>query len=194
MNKSVTTIAAFLMGVATGSVATWYLVKNKYEQIAQEEIESVKETFAKRTTNDQAEDEEACEEEQEVTEEEISEYKDQVNKSGYINYSDISKPEEKKKKEEPMVKNIDDVEAPYEISPEEFGENYDYEAITLYYYEDGALTDDNDELLDNAEDVIGGKALDELVDYEEDSMYIRNDRRKIDYEILQVSEKYFDVK
>ena len=41
MNKTVIGIISFAAGAAIGSVATWMLVKNKYEQIAQEEIEEV---------------------------------------------------------------------------------------------------------------------------------------------------------
>ena len=47
MNK-VTEVAMFAAGAAIGALVTWKLVKNKYERIAQEEINSVKETFAKR--------------------------------------------------------------------------------------------------------------------------------------------------
>ena len=41
MNKTVIGIISFAAGAAIGSVATWMLVKNKYEQIAQEEIENL---------------------------------------------------------------------------------------------------------------------------------------------------------
>lgn len=39
---------AFVAGGALGSLATWMFVKKKYEQIAQEEIDSVKEVYSKR--------------------------------------------------------------------------------------------------------------------------------------------------
>ena len=45
MNKTVIGIISFAAGAAIGSVATWMLVKNKYEQIAQEEIEEVREVY-----------------------------------------------------------------------------------------------------------------------------------------------------
>ena len=35
----------FVLGAAVGSVATWQYTKKKYERIAQEEIDSVKEIF-----------------------------------------------------------------------------------------------------------------------------------------------------
>ena len=45
MSKS-TNIVMFVLGAAVGSAATWYFTKKKYEQIAQEEIDSVKEAFS----------------------------------------------------------------------------------------------------------------------------------------------------
>ena len=47
MNKYSTALA-FIVGIAVGSVTTWYLVKEKYRSLAQEEIDSVKEVFKKR--------------------------------------------------------------------------------------------------------------------------------------------------
>ena len=39
----------FAVGAAIGSAVTWKLVKTKYERIANEEIESVKEVFSRRS-------------------------------------------------------------------------------------------------------------------------------------------------
>lgn len=47
MSKT-TGFVMFVLGAAVGSVATWQYVKKKYEQIAQEEIDSVKEIFSRR--------------------------------------------------------------------------------------------------------------------------------------------------
>lgn len=41
-NKALFSLA-FIIGTVTGSVVTWYLLKDKYEALAQEEIDSVKE-------------------------------------------------------------------------------------------------------------------------------------------------------
>ena len=50
MSNKTITFTMFVFGVAIGSVVTWQYVKKKYEQIAQEEIDSVKEIFSKRET------------------------------------------------------------------------------------------------------------------------------------------------
>lgn len=46
-NKALFSLA-FIIGTVTGSVVTWYLLKDKYEALAQEEIDSVKEVFSRR--------------------------------------------------------------------------------------------------------------------------------------------------
>ena len=38
----------FAAGAAIGSVITWKVLKDKYEKLAQEEIDSVKEAFSRR--------------------------------------------------------------------------------------------------------------------------------------------------
>ena len=56
MNKKTTFIFAFILGAASGSAVTWYSVKKKYEEIAQREIDSVKEVFAKKREKEQNKD------------------------------------------------------------------------------------------------------------------------------------------
>ena len=48
MNRNLLTSLAFVAGAAAGSAITWKLLKTKYEKIAQEEIDSVKEVFSRR--------------------------------------------------------------------------------------------------------------------------------------------------
>ena len=48
MKTTLSNFIIFATGAAIGSVVTWKIVKTKYEQIAQEEIDSVKEVYSKR--------------------------------------------------------------------------------------------------------------------------------------------------
>ena len=48
MSTKLCNVLMFAAGIAIGSVVTWKMVKTKYEQIAQEEINSVKEHFNKK--------------------------------------------------------------------------------------------------------------------------------------------------
>lgn len=83
------------------------------------------------------------------------------------------------------------VAGPYIISPEEFGEN-DYEEVSLNYYADGVITDDQDYVVEDTS-VIGIDPAEHFGEYEDDSVFVRNDELKIDYEILRDLRKYHDM-
>lgn len=187
MNKTIN-FMMFVFGVAVGSVVTWRYVEKKYEQIAQDEIDSVKEVFSKREMD--------FTEETEVVDARIKadnakekpsvvEYAARLREQGYRNYSDIGTEDEEEIKKESIT-----VDKPYVIAPEEFGEFDDYEKISLTYYADQILADDNNELVDDVEDVVGFDSLNSFGEYEDDSVFVRNDRLKCDYEILLDQRKY----
>jgi len=187
MNKTIN-FMTFVLGVAVGSVVTWRYVEKKYEQIAQDEIDSVKEVFSKRETEFTEDTEVQIKADNAKKKPSVIEYAAWLRKRGYTNYSDMvdEKPEEVK--EEPMS-----VDKPYVIAPEEFGELDDYETISLIYYTDQILADDNDVIVDDIEDVVGFDSLNSFGEYEDDSVFVRNDRLKCDYEILLDQRKYSDV-
>lgn len=191
MNKTVN-FMMFVLGVAVGSVGTWYYVKKKYEQIAQDEIDSVKETFSKRDayfTETEEDIDARTKADSAKGKPNVVEYAARLREQGYTNYSDMpdEKPEKEAKKE-PMNTN-----EPYVIAPEEFGDIDEYDNISLTYYADQMLADDNDELVEDIEDVVGFESLNSFGEYEDDSVFVRNDRLKCDYEILLDQRKYSDV-
>ena len=187
MNKTIN-FMMFVLGVAVGSVVTWRYVEKKYEQIAQDEIDSVKEVFSKREAEFTEDTEVQIKADNARGKPSIIEYAAHLHEQGYTNYSDMvdEKPEEVK--EEPMI-----VDKPYVITPEEFGDLDDYETISLTYYADQILADDNDVIVDDIEDVVGFDSLNSFGEYEDDSVFVRNDRLKCDYEILLDQRKYSDV-
>lgn len=73
------------------------------------------------------------------------------------------------------------------IIPEvEFGElDEDYECISLTYYADDVVTDDNNEPIEHPEDIIGEEVLERLRFGEDTVFYVRNDNLSVDYEILR---------
>lgn len=171
--STLSNIAVFATGAAIGSFVTWRLLKNKYEQIAQEEIDSVKEAFcAKR-----AETEPESTNEEETFEEAVEKYETILNEEGYVDYSARAK----EKGGDADMNN----KKPYVISPEEYGEIYEYDTRNLTYYENGVLTDEDDNVVDDVENLIGKDALNHFGDYEPDSVHVRNDKLKVDYEILK---------
>ena len=64
MKGTLSKVLIFAAGAAVGSVVTWKICKNKYETLAQEEIDSVKEVFSVK--KDEIEVDEIDEEESET--------------------------------------------------------------------------------------------------------------------------------
>lgn len=192
----------FVIGAAVGSVATWQFVKNKYEQIAQEEIDSVKEVFSKREVSNN--DEEKTVEtkkariiaEQAIDKPRVAEYAKKLHDQGYTNYSKDSSVKNNTNNNEKVVKEEEEpmtMDKPYVIPPDDFGDMDEYEQISLTYYSDGILTDDDDVPITDVDEVVGSESLETFGEYEDDSVFVRNDKLKCDYEILLDQRKYSDV-
>ena len=175
MNKKIN-LLMFVMGAIAGSVATWQYVKKKYERIAQEEIDSVKERFKTHK--------ELISEEQEQEKKDLV---DCINKIKECGYGETHAEEIENKEEKATM------DKPYVISPDDFMEFDDYETISLTYYSDKILADDNDELVDDVEEIVGFESLKHFGEYEDDAVFVRNDRLKCDYEILLDHRKYSEV-
>lgn len=181
MSNGFKTFIVFAAGAALGSLATWKFVKAKYERIANEEIASVKEVFGRRVS---ASDEEDIDEEYFVKEEEpettehvdMKEYAEILSKNAYVNYANRGIPDDAEKKAIEM-------ERPYVITPEDFGEFEEYETVTLTYYADGVLAEDYD-VVEDIDATVGKEALNSFGEYEDDRVCVRNDRLRVDYEIL----------
>lgn len=191
MNKS--TLIALIAGAAIGSVGTWFVVKKKYERIAQEEIDSVKELYSQKPKYEGPQDSEEAKEKAEMAREKpsVAEYARKISeKQGYTSYDGYSKKEE----ESTVVpKPITPGERPYVIPPEEFGEFDDYSKISLIFYADQVLCDDADIPVDNVDEIVGFDSLNHFGEYEDDSVFVRNDARKCDYEILKSLRTYAEV-
>lgn len=174
MNKYIIGILTFAAGAAVGSVVTWQLVKNKYEQIAQEEIDSVKEVFSKRS-----------EKEKDVEKINVDKTHPNLDKPDLSEYASIL--ENNNYTEEPHIPE----DAPYFITADEYGEFDDYGALLLTAFVDGTLVDDNDEIVDNPDEIVGEHTIfSAYQNKEEDTIYVRNDQKKCDYEILLLDEVY----
>ena len=186
-------LLCFVAGAAIGSVVTWKLIEKKYKDLADEEIESVKETFKNRKpriTKDEV---------KETVEKVINKWKepketveDIVTAEGYSIENEEEIDEDDESNYTVNVDNDDTVITPYVIEPERFGEYNEYGTKTLTYYADNVLTDEIDNPITSEEMVtmIGPDALDHFGEYEDDSVYIRDEMNEMDYEILK-SEKMF---
>lgn len=186
-------LLCFVTGAAIGSVVTWKLIEKKYKDLADEEIESVIETFKNRKpriTKDEV---------KETVEKVINKYKepketveDIVTSEGYSIEDEEETDEDDDSNYTVDVDTGVEVIVPYVITPEQFGEYSEYGTKTLTYYADNVLTDeiDNPITSEEMETMIGPDALDHFGEYEDDSVYIRDEMNEMDYEILK-SEKTF---
>lgn len=80
-------------------------------------------------------------------------------------------------------------DTPYRIMPDQFSEFSDYSAVELTLYSDGIVADDRDEIVPNAEELLGPKFR-SMFKEGEDELYIRNDERCCDYAILKDLQTY----
>lgn len=175
----------FLAGAAVGSAASWLYAKKKYEKIAQEEIDSVKEVF---THNAKMKKDEDGDSEDRVEEDPEEDTDDRVLYRGishqYRNYSNSERGNDQEK--------VSPVDKPYVISPDEFGED-DFDTVTFTFYSDHTVTDENDEVLEDMDEVIGVESLNHFGEYEDDAVYVRNPRLKLDIEILLDNRSYSEI-
>lgn len=175
-------IFAFSIGTAIGSVVTWRLLKRKYEEIARAEIEEVKEVYARRAMENVKEENENK-----------KENTDEEHELRLVRYGEIAKkynpPEASQEQEDIFV-----ADKPYVISPAEFGDQDGYDTVSLKYYSDGVLTDFFDEPVDDVDDLVGEESLETFGEYEPDSVYVRNENERTDYEILLEPGKFSDIK
>lgn len=163
MKNKMMCVLAFSLGAAAGAAVSYKVLKTKFEQITREEIESVKEYYRNREP---------------LTNEEI------------FGVEDGDEEDEDADKEPAIIHN----DGPYTISPDEYGDMYDYNTMHLTYYaEDEVLSDENDEMIDDIDGIIGLDSLDHFGEYEDDVLFVRNDKRKTDYEIFYDKGSYYNV-
>ena len=184
MNSKVSFILGTIIGAGIGVAGTYSYFKDKYEKLAEKDFNS------RRVFDEDKKDEseepvaEKTADSRTVDKPSIAEYAARLQKEGYVNYSDM---QDKKQKQEIGV------DKPYVIQPSDFGEFDDYEKISLTYTADGALLDDMNEIVDDIEETVGEDSLEHFGEYEDDSVYVRNDAKKCDYEILLDQRNYQEI-
>lgn len=211
MDQKIYSMISFAVGAAIGSAVTYKLIKTKYEQIVQEDSESLKEYwksyYEKRVNKeDEAVEEDAEEESSDVNRNYKSAYEKPdlikyaaklVDNNEYTDYSnndyDHEEGEEYEEKEdEDEVLDTEDYKKPYIIEPDDFGDT-GYETVSLTYYADGMLADDFDNLIEDPDYIVGEDFSDHFGEFENDTVFVRNDEFETDYEICRDERNYYDV-
>lgn len=202
MNKKLLNVLIFTVGAAVGSAVTWKIIKTKYEQLAEEEIGSVRKEYVdlmikmKQKLKADAVGEDATDDrdeyypdddERDFTEKEKEQIEYYKMTSKYRGSEDDENNEEGGTGDEDEVPYIN---GPYVISPEDFNSSPPgYNAQPLTYFADGILADDWGVAID-LEETIGEDAVNHFGEYADDIVYVRNDRTEIDYEVSQDPRTY----
>lgn len=192
MKQKLFNVLLFAAGAAVGSLVTWKIVKTKYERIAQEEIDSVKETWARMEREDEV-DSEDIDEDTEDNEDSGYDESDMIAYHTLVNMYSKPGTETENDKKGGGDDEVPYINGPYIITPEDFGDgDYDHDLYCLTYYSDGILSNDWYEEID-IDETIGDESLEHFGDYAEDIVHVRNERLKADYEVVRDDRTYAEL-
>lgn len=176
-----------LAGGAAGFFGGYYFSKNKYRELAEKEISAVKKVYLKHfkqgtpdapvkgSKKDLATAKTSIAQTATETPQPV-EYNKQYHSVRTMNI-----------KEDAAGRNL--VGSFRILTPTEFNES-EYDAQTLIYYRDKVLTDDDGNVIHNVNEVIGPEALSTFGRYMDDTVYVRDETKRIDYEIVWDTRTY----
>lgn len=215
MKTNTKILLAFLGGAATGALICFAILKEKYEELANEEIENIKDYYQKEMEKIDDAYEEELDNLINTMNRDMYEHDKREGTKTYVDYVKKYSPDEivkDKYYDMPYPDVIDEdyheddelpedppendlqYEKPFVISREEFDEGYPhFDKITITYYaEDDVLADEQDEIIPDIEAVVGYDSLSRFGDMSDDDcvVYVRNGRLGADYEIILTQESY----
>ena len=178
----------FLGGLITGAVITYFTMKNKCEEYIQKEIKEVKDELHNRHNDVENEiiDVEETEEVKDTEDaENHQEYNDIINEYAPSNEVEINE-----------IEREDDPRFAHIVTPEDFGsiEGYDYDS--LYWHPNNVVTNNTDTESIHPDELYNlvGMSWSEIEshfgEYEDDTVFVRNNDLKCDYEILRTIEDF----
>jgi uncharacterized protein YxeA len=173
----------FTSGIVVGAGVSWIYHKNKYEEMVQEEVESLRERSKKKEVKTKVSSEYG-----ETKKEEECDYMAEENRRNeeyevILHNNNYIYGEPKNKDDRP----------PFIVTPQEFSSLPEFDTDTLYYYINDIIANDSNEIVDDVERILGmsaEKVKEQFGVYEDDSVFIRNIQLKCDYEILREDTEY----
>lgn len=193
MNNMIKYGLVFVAGAGFGSLATVFIVdkkyKHQYEHLVEEEIASVKETFARKQADPEIK--------KIVKNEDKRPLSSMVRELGYTKNA-FAEEEKEYQDGDLLTEEANDLatngEEPYVITTEQFSEEMlNFEKLTVYYYEDDdVLADEQEEVIPNVVEIVGEDNLTKFGYLSEDPeiLYIRNEKMEVDYEVIRLSKSY----
>lgn len=193
----------FVSGLAVGAVGAWLITKHHYRQIADEEIESVKQSFKKLQEDAQKRADAAKNKPDMTAYMEMTKAKEEPEapETKVINYSGFTsdnEPEEQEviNREDLLPKPIDakvDRTKPYLINRLPYStEDPDYTSITVVYYADGTYADSHGTEME-IEDYIGSALMGYIEETDKEELFIRNEELGVDIDIVKDARTYDEI-
>lgn len=190
-------LCIFAAGALAGAAVAARVVRDKYQQEAEEEIAEMRDYYRELRKNAKTPDEDKIVEEENIKEEKEENDKNEYDEivKGYTNYTQYlskaaakyfdTETKENKKEEKEERTNYE----PFIIDVEEFGEDPTYDTATLTYYKDKVLTNDLDDVIDYS---VAGEENLKIFDEHPDckAIYVRDDIYMVDYEIIRDPYQY----
>lgn len=176
MGKGAACAVSFAVGAAIGFIFAEQKLKKKYDQMVEQEVESIKASFKKYQI--QSEDKDTAE----AAAVNLENYETLINDLGYSTVTDA-------------VDEIQD-KTHVIITEDDFSALDDYESISLIYLADGVLVDDDYARMSEEEIAwaIGNTDLGTFADDETvDTMYVKNTKLKVAYEIIKDDQTYAEL-
>lgn len=204
MSKTViASLASLVVGVGAGFAVGYFVTKGKYEAKADKEIQAVRNAYEKHFNKKKEADA-------------IDLPAPQINKpviqgvekpieaseGKKIDYSKLyptgsDKPEDPTIPEEVVIKSNKPRPKPKTnrfiiLSPQDYSDSA-FESVTLYYYADKVLADIDNNIIHDVNGTVGPEALSTFGRYLEDTVYVRDVDKSIDYEIIWDNRTYAQV-
>lgn len=158
-------IIAFIAGAAVGAAAMYKMVKDAFKKKADDEIRSVIEEFTNKPEQPQTETKPKEPTNPPMEKPETASYLDAT-----MAYKTASKP---------VV-----------ISNDEWCEKPNYIVVSWTYYENGVVTDELGDVVEDYAEAIGTEFKNHFGEEEPDTVLVRNDQRHCYYEINRDGGKY----
>ena len=169
----------FAAGIAVGALSIYQYAEKKFEGRYQEDMNSFKETQSKKKAQENGEVKKAMD---------IQSYKETIKKNSYQEESS-----DEEFKEVPTKEKKKRVRKPYVVDYETYNdpEFDEFEKIGLIYYSNGILTDDMNRVVEDVEETAGTDFMNHFGEGDDpDTVYVRNEKRKADFEIVQDEAAY----
>jgi hypothetical protein len=203
--KVLISIGSFVVGGTVGAVAAWKLLEKKYEKIANAEIESMRLAFERMDARaafgrgsvkstiagdliveDTNENDSFRHIPPVAVRSSLDENPYERAKTKY----NLSQRIEEEPVPEALVDDVLDRTKPYLIDDTQYAEDFDdHEKMTLVFYLDGVIMNEDDEMLEDVSNTIGDHAY-HLLTQHPANMWVRNEVLLADYEIVVLHQAY----